>query len=96
MKKKAIGLVALCLVVVVAISAFFVIREANYNYGKEQGYLAGFSIGHTDNLSGEKQESQTLAGGIVPFEVGSAKWKGFMMGFPEGYTDGYNSNNSVK
>lgn len=91
MKKKAIAMIALCLVVIVAVSAFFVIREVNYNYGKEKGFLVGYSIGYTDKLNGEKQESQTLAGSIVPYEVGSAKWKGFMMGFPEGYSNGYGS-----
>lgn len=93
MKKKVISIVAVCLVVIVAISAFFVIREVNYDYGKEQGYLIGYSIGHTDKTNGKKQESQQLAGSIVPYELGNAKWKGFMMGFPEGYSDGYSGKN---
>lgn len=92
MKKKAIGLVAVCLVVIAAISSFFIIREANYDYGKEQGYLIGYSIGHTDQANGEQQDSQELAGSIAPYEFGNAKWKGFMMGFPEGYADGYTGN----
>lgn len=92
MKKKAIGLVAVCLVVIAAISSFFIIREANYDYGKEQGYLIGYSIGHTDQANGEQQDSQELAGNIAPYEFGNAKWKGFMMGFPEGYADGYTGN----
>ena len=79
--------------VIVAISAFFVIREVNYDHGKEQGYLIGYSIGHTDKANGEEQDSQELAGSIVPYEFGNAKWKGFMMGFPEGYLDGYSGNN---
>lgn len=89
MKKKTIFIVALCLALVVAASASFAIRKANYNYGKEQGYLIGYSIGHTDKVNGEMQEIQELAGSIVPYEVGNAKWKGFMMGFPKGYSDGY-------
>ena len=96
MKKKAIGIVALCLAITVIISVFFIIREANYNSGKEQGYLVGYTIGHTDKANGEMQESQTLAGNIVPYEVGSAKWKGFMMGFPEGYSDGHGSNDTAE
>ena len=92
MKKKVIGIAVLCLVIV-AISAFFVIREANYDYGKEQGYLIGYSIGHTDKVSGEKQNSQVLAGSIVPYEFGNAKWKGFVMGFSKGYSDGYSADN---
>jgi len=89
MKKKVIAMVALCLVVALAFSAFFVIREANYSYGKEQGYLIGYSVGYTDNAIGEKRNSQALAGSIVPYEFGSAKWKGFMIGFPEGYSEGF-------
>lgn len=90
MKKKAIGLAALCLAVVAALSALFIVREANYDYGKEQGYLVGHAIGRTDRADGEEQDSQELAGGIVPYEFGTAQWKGFMMGFPEGYSDGFN------
>lgn len=92
MKKKVIGLVAVCSVVIVAISLFFIIREANYDYGKEQGYLIGYSIGHTDRSNSEQQDSQELAGKIAPYEFGNAKWKGFMMGFSEGYSDGYSGN----
>ena len=90
MKKKVIGLVTLCLVVIVTISSFFIIREANLDYGREQGYLIGYSIGHTDKATGEKQNSQKLASSIVPYEIGSAKWKGFMLSFTKGYSDGFN------
>ena len=96
MKKKVIGIAAFFLAVIVAVSAFFAIREANYDQGKAQGYLVGYSIGHADNLHGEKQNSQTLAGSIVPYEFGNAKWKGFMMGFPEGYADGYAGSTPVE
>lgn len=93
MKKKTILLTALCFIIIVAISSFFIIREINYNYGKEQGYLIGYSIAHTDKINGEKQNAQSLAGSIVLYKFGSAKWKGFMMGFPEGYSDGYSEIN---
>ena len=92
MRKKLLGIVAICLVVIVIVSTFFVIREVNYSNGKEQGYLIGYFIGYTDKVNGEKQNSQELAGSIVPYELGNAKWKGFMMGFPEGYSDGYSGN----
>lgn len=86
MKKNVICIAVLCLALVFM---FLFVREANYDYGKEQGYLTGYSIGYTDGMHGEKQDSQELAGSIAPYGVGNAKWKGFMMGFPEGYTDGY-------
>ncbi len=96
MKKKTIGIMAICLGVILTISVFFVIREVNYDYGKEQGYLIGYSIGYTDKNNDKKQNSQKLADNIVPYKFGNAKWKGFMMGFPEGYSDGYSENNSIE
>lgn len=57
MKKKMILLTALCFIVIVAISSFFIIREINYNYTKEQGYLIGYSIAHTDKVNGAKHNS---------------------------------------
>lgn len=95
MKKKVICIVAICVVIAVAISALFVIRKINNNNGKEQGYILGYSIGYTDGHCGEIQNSQDLAGSIVPYEVGSAKWKGFMMGFSEGYSNGYGSSTEI-
>ena len=87
MKKKVMIPLAF-LIVLVVISISLVIRGANYNYGKEKGYLIGYSIGYADKNQGEKQDSQELAGEIVPYEIGNAKWKGFMMGFSEGYSHG--------
>lgn len=89
MKKKVFSIVVVCIVAVAIISAFFNIRKANYNYGREQGYLIGYCIGHADKANGEEQNSQELAGNIVPFEFGNAKWKGFMIGFADGYSDGF-------
>ena len=89
MKKNIIRMTLVCFIAVAVIAAFFAVKESNYNYGKDQGYLTGYSIGHTDKRSGEMQNSQKLAGSIVPYETGTSKWKGFMMGFPDGYADGY-------
>ncbi len=51
--------------------------------------MHGYTIGYMDALNGKKQNSQSLADEIVPYDFGNGKWKGFMMGFPEGYDKGY-------
>ncbi|MBE6971062.1 MAG: hypothetical protein E7446_02950 [Ruminococcaceae bacterium] len=95
MKKLVISIVSLCIAAIIAVSAFFVINEVNYDRGKDEGYLIGYSIGQTDKANDEKQDSQVLAGRIVPYEFGNAKWKGFIMGFSKGYSDGYNGNKAI-
>ena len=90
MKKKGKVVLALCLALVVAVSAFFVVRKANYNHGKELGYLTGYSMGRTDHAADAvKADAQTLGSVVVPYEFGSSKWKGFVMAFPTGYEDGF-------
>lgn len=79
----------LCMVVLVAlgIGLFQVKRNADRETGYAHGYTAGYSIGHTDMLHGITQNDQILAGTLVPYEVGSGKWKFFIRGFSEGYQD---------
>ena len=88
MKKIVTGILLGCLLIAAAGLFWMNVRQAQYDYGREQGYLMGYSIAYTDKCRGETQNSQLLAGRIVPFEFGNSKWKGFMMGFPEGYSEG--------
>ena len=90
MKKKApVIVIAVLLALVVAISTVYVVGKVNYKHGKELGYLIGYSMGRTDKASGVTADPGTLGHVVVPYELGSAKWKGFVMGFPTGYDDGY-------
>ncbi len=89
MKKTGKVVLALCLALVVAVSTFYVVGKVNYKHGKELGYLTGYCMGRTDKASGVKADSQTLGSVVVPYEYGNAKWKGFVMGFPTGYDDGF-------
>ena len=102
MKKTGKVVLALCLALVVAVSAFFVVSSINHNLGEELGYLTGYSMGRTDKdtklgakititdkATGVTADPGTLGHVVVPYELGSAKWKGFIMAFPKGYEDGF-------
>ena len=67
------------------LGAFLVDREKSRQEGHAHGFTTGYSMGYADRLGGRKQESQKLAGRIVPYETGTAWWKYFIMGFAEGY-----------
>lgn len=89
MKKRiSIIIVLIIAVVILAVAGWFKARDAAYDRGSKDGYLTGYSIGYTDGLHGIQQQSQTLAGQLAKAGFGSNEWKGFMMGFPEGYDDG--------
>lgn len=53
--------------------------------------MQGYNFGYINALNERERNSQLLAGAIVPYELGNSKWKGFIMGFPEGYNDGYSA-----
>ena len=89
MKKMGKVVLALCLALVVAVSAFFVVSSIHHNLGEELGYLTGYSMGRTDKATGVTADPGTLGHVVVPYELGSAKWKGFIMAFPKGYEDGF-------
>ena len=89
MKKMGNVVLALCLALVVAVSAFYVVGKVNYKHGKELGYLTGYCMGRTDKATGVTAAPGTLGDVVVPYEFGTAKWKGFVMGFPTGYDDGF-------
>jgi hypothetical protein len=85
-------------VVIAAAAAFLLIRKQNYAFGREQGYLCGYSIGYADgrlaareNTQAAKQDSRSLAENAVPYELGSSKWNGFMIGFQVGYSDSFSA-----
>jgi hypothetical protein len=73
------------IIVVIAITCFWGIRKYNYDTGKDNGYIAGYAIGYGDPLHSTSRNSQILAKDVCPYDFGSSKWKGFMMGFPAGY-----------
>ena len=79
--------ILLTVVLLIAISAglFLWKREEERETGYAQGYEMGFSIGYTDSFHSRQQNAQKLAGKLVSYEPGSAKWKYFIMGFAEGY-----------
>lgn len=76
------------LAVVLGVSGFLNQRELDREDGHAHGYTTGYSIGYTDFLNGKAQNALKVAGEIVPYEPGTAKWKYFIMGFDEGYADG--------
>ena len=86
-KKMTVVFVS-CLLLVLAAAAFLLVRKGHYDYGREQGYLMGYAMGYADRNGTVKQNGQELAGRAAPFAVGSSRWKGFMIGFPEGYSAG--------
>ena len=89
MKKRSYIIAAVViLVVILSVACWFTARDAAYDHGRKDEYLTGYSIGYTDGLHGIQQQSQILAGELSGAEIGSGEWKGFMMGFPEGYDDG--------
>lgn len=91
MKKKTTALIVTVIILSVLVFAIFHLRNVSYSEGEELGYLLGYNLGYTDALHNKEQDSQLLAGEIVPYEYGNSKWKGFIMAFPEGYDNGQNS-----
>lgn len=89
MKKYIKGLIISIGMVAVICAAVILVGQYHYETGKTQGYLTGYSIGYADSLNGISHSATILAGEIVPYENGSGSWKGFMMGFPEGYSDAW-------
>lgn len=88
-RKILAGLMALLvLAIVLGVGGFLNQREADQELGYAHGYTTGYSIGYTDYLNEEAQNGLKLAGQIVPYEPGTGKWKYFIMGFDEGYSDG--------
>lgn len=87
MRRKLAYALTIAAVVIFGVFGFLREREAQYNAGKAQGYVTGYSIGYTDAAQDIWQQAQVLAGEIVPYEFGSSAWKGFLMGFEEGYSD---------
>lgn len=77
----------ICSVIIVAIviTCFFGAKKLNYNTGKDNGYIAGYTIGYNDFQHKTSHNSQFLAQNVCPYIFGSSKWSGFMMGFPTGY-----------
>lgn len=73
------------IIVVIVITCFWGVRKCNYDTGKDNGYIAGYAIGYDDSLHNTSENSQILAQNVCPYDFGSSKWKGFMMGFPVGY-----------
>ena len=93
MKKRPKILISAVLALVIVVSAWIYKRENDREMGTAHGYTTGYSIGYSDFLQGKEQIGTKLAGEIVPYEVGSGKWKYFMMGFIEGYEDGFSGEN---
>ncbi len=73
------------LIVVLVIACFFGVRKFDYSTGKDNGYIAGYSLGYDDFHNNTLHNSQNLATNANPYVFGGCKWSGFMMGFPEGY-----------
>jgi hypothetical protein len=88
MKKNFLKAAVLLAAAVLLVAGFLWARQENYDAGKAQGYLTGYSIGYTDGVGGREQNSQLLAGEMAPYRYGNSRWKGFMIGFPQGYGDG--------
>ena len=88
MKKKMALALAAALLLAAGIWAALALRQAAYDDGRAAGYLAGYAMGLNGLPQGDSRNGQQLAGEIVPYEVGGSKWKGFMIGFPEGWDDG--------
>ena len=88
MKKRVVGLLVACFLLLAAWGVFHQIRAWRYQAGREQGHAAGYSYGYEDENAGEDRNFQMIANEANPFSLGNAKWKGFMRGFHEGYAAG--------
>ncbi len=86
--KKAIPLILAAALLGGGVWTILTLRQAAYNDGKAVGYLTGYTMAISGLPEKDGRSSQQLAGDIVPYETGGSKWKGFMMGFPEGWEDG--------
>ena len=79
------------IVCIIAIFVMFVliggmtIREEQYNKGKDLGYSLGMKLKEVENISITSVVFE-YADEICPYEFGTNEWKGFMMGFQDGYT----------
>lgn len=73
------------LMIAFILGGFLLDREKAREEGHAHGYTTGYSIGYADALAGRRQNDQKLAGEIVPYDVGTGRWKYFIMGFAEGY-----------
>ena len=55
------------------------------NFGKSQGYVAGYSIGYSNGLMGVTEYVEMKN----PYESQSLLWKGFSMSYSSGYWEGF-------
>ena len=72
------------IIAAIVITCFWGIRQCSYDTGKDNGYIAGYAMGYGNSIYSTIQNSQILAKNVCPYDFGSSKWKGFMMGFPAG------------
>lgn len=91
MKRYAKTLLVSLVLLVAVLVAVVAVRQDRYATARAQGYLTGYTLGRQDGEATRETDAQELALSVAPYEFGSSRWKGFMVGFPEGYAAGLQS-----
>lgn len=86
-KKKRVKI----LIIILIFSMFVIvggitIRKDQYQIGKELGYSLGVELHKMDIINSTNVVFE-YADKICPYEYGTNEWKGFMMGFQDGFTE---------
>ena len=86
-KKKRVKI----LIIILIFSMFVIvggitIRKDQYQIGKELGYSLGVELNKLDTINSTNVVYK-YADIICPYEYGTSEWKGFMMGFQDGFTE---------
>lgn len=87
-KKKTVLIVLAFVLLLTLLLGFKLTRKINFETGREQGYSMGYAAGHEDGTRGEERDFQIIAQEANPYQFGNSKWKGFMRGFDQGYSEG--------
>lgn len=86
-KKKRVKI----LIIILIFSVFVIvggvtIRKDQYQIGKELGYSLGKELNKQDIINSTNVVFE-YADRICPYEYGTNEWKGFIMGFQDGFTE---------
>lgn len=86
-KKKRVKI----LIIILIFSVFVIvggvtIRKDQYQIGKELGYSLGKELNKPDIINSTNEVFEYVDR-ICPYEYGTNEWKGFIMGFQDGFTE---------
>lgn len=87
-KKKTVVIVLAFILLLTLLLGFKLTRKINFETGREQGYSMGYAAGYEARTHGEERDFQIIAQEANPYKFGNSKWKGFMRGYDQGYSEG--------